>query len=138
MEKRQFLLYSPLQDKRQSMYETLFQAVLDSCTTLGFQPDPITIHVDLEIGLIQSLRAVFGEDFGIQGCFYHLTQATWWIIKDLGLVQLYKTNQDFKLFCGMLHGLAFLPVRDVLAGMDFLRTVDMPGSKDLLDYFDTT
>jgi hypothetical protein len=41
----------------------------------------------------------------------------------LGLVQLYKNDDDFRLFCGMMDGLAFLPVPDLTNGIHLLRTL---------------
>ena len=105
--------FALLQDKRQTTYETLFQAIIDKCTNLGYQPDPISVMVDFEIGLRQALSSVLGDHIHIQGCFYHLSQATWRKIQELGLTDTYKNSDEFKQFCGMLDGLAFLPVRDV-------------------------
>jgi hypothetical protein len=34
-------------------------------------------------------------------------QASWRTIQQLGLVPLYKNDDDFRLFCGMMDGLAF-------------------------------
>jgi hypothetical protein len=39
-----------------------------------------------------------------QGCFYHLTQAPWRQIQQLCLVPLYKNDDDFRVFCGMMDG----------------------------------
>jgi hypothetical protein len=36
-----------------------------------------------------------------------LTQASWRRIQQIGLVPLYKNDDDFRLFCGMMDGLAF-------------------------------
>ena len=119
-------VFALLPDKRRTTYEVLFQAIVDTCTELGYQPDPVSVIVDFEIGLRQSLRAVFGEHLAIQGCFYHLSQATWRKIQELGMVDVYKTNDEFRHFCGMLDGLAFLPVADVPAGLVYLRTVCIP------------
>ncbi|KAH3725549.1 hypothetical protein DPMN_051394 [Dreissena polymorpha] len=41
---------------------------------------------------------------------YHLSQATWREIHELGMVDVYKTNDEFRHFYGMLDVLAFLPV----------------------------
>ena len=37
----------------------------------------------------------------------------------------------------MLDGLAFLPTDDVIAEMDFLKTIISPGLDDLVNYFDS-
>ena len=131
-------VFALLQDKRQTTYETLFQAIIDKCTNLGYQPDPISVMVDFEIGLRQALSSVLGDHIHIQGCFYHLSQATWRKIQELGLTDTYKNSDEFKQFCGMLDGLAFLPVRDVAARMEYIQTLDAPNSEELVTYFDTT
>jgi hypothetical protein len=43
-------------------------------------------------------------------------------IQQLGLVPLYNNDDDFRLFCGMMDGLAFLPVPDLTIGIHLLRT----------------
>jgi hypothetical protein len=57
------------------------------------------------------------------------------------VVPLYKNNDDFRLFCGMMDGLAFLPVPDLTNGIHLLITLcpdDPPEAAELLDYFDST
>ena len=44
-------------------------------------------------------------------------------IQQLGLVPLYNNDDDFRLFCGMVDGLAFLPVPDLTNGIHLLRTL---------------
>ena len=65
--------------------------------------------------MINAVMSSFGPQ--VNGCFYHLTQATWRKIQILGFVQQYKEEKDVKLFCDMLDGLPFLPVDDVPEGM---------------------
>ena len=38
---------------------------------------------------------------------------------DLGLVPLYKSDENVKRFCGMLDGLALCPLDDVTAVMNY-------------------
>ena len=72
------------------------------------------------------------------GCFYHLTQSTFRKLQALGLVALYKDDEEFRHFSGMLDGLAFLPSENVIEGMDILREVCPQEAEPLLDYFDKT
>ena len=54
---------------------------------------------------------------------------------------LYNNDDDFRLFCGMMDGLAFLPVPDLTISIHLLRTLcpdDPPEAVELLDYFDST
>ena len=69
------------------------------------------------------------------------TQASRRQIQQLGLVPLCKNDDDFRVFCGMMDGLAFLPVPDLTNGIHLLRTLctdDPPEAAELLDYFDST
>jgi hypothetical protein len=54
---------------------------------------------------------------------------------------LYNNDDDFRLFCGMMESLAFLPVPYLTNGIHLLRTLcpdDLPEAAELLDYFDST
>ena len=42
-------------------------------------------------------------------------------MQELGKVHRYKTEEEFQHFCGMLDGLAFLPVDDVVDGFEYIR-----------------
>jgi hypothetical protein len=61
-------------------------------------------------------------------------------VQELGLAVAYKVNDEVRLFCGMIDGLAFLPLADVQEGMRYLRchVPQVEGMEDLLDYFDVT
>jgi hypothetical protein len=52
--------------------------------------------------VLRAVTAVFGLHISHQGCFYHLTQASWRKIQQLSLVPLYKNDDDFRVFCGMM------------------------------------
>ena len=47
-------------------------------------------------------------------------QSMWQKIHDLGLQDLYKEDEEFKHFCGMIDALAFLPV-EVAEGMQYIQ-----------------
>ena len=56
-------------------------------------------------------------------------------------MHLYKNDDDFRLFCGMMDGLAFLPVPYFTNGIHLLRTLcpdDPPETAELLDCFAST
>jgi hypothetical protein len=55
----------------------LFQAVIDHCHSMELYIDPTIVVCDFEQGVIKALQTVLGPAIAIQGCFYHLTQATW-------------------------------------------------------------
>ncbi len=71
-------------------------------------------------------------------CFYHLTQSIWRQIQHLGLKNLYESDEGFRLFCGQVDALAFLPPKDVKDGMSYLRSTMPEEAAPLLEYFDST
>ena len=133
------VVYAFLQNKTQSVYEELFRAIIDKCSEYMFYPDPLSVIVDIEISVMNAVRAVLGPHVNIQGCFYHLTQSTWRHIQTLGLVNLYKDSEDVRLFCAKLDALAFLPPADVSVGMAHLRnSIPDVHLEPLVEYFDKT
>ena len=131
-------VYALLSDKSEDTYQELLRAILERCDELGFQPDPTTVITDFERAAINSVKTTFGDDVQVQGCFYHLTQATWRKIQSLGLTTLYRAEEKIRHFVGMLDGLAFLPVSDVPGGMEDLMDNTPDGLENLVRYFDST
>ncbi|KAG1676031.1 hypothetical protein GQR58_014466 [Nymphon striatum] len=105
--------YAFLSGKSQDDYEELLQSIVREYEATGYIPDPLTFVTDFELTAIWALETTFRPHVRCQRCFYHLTQSTWRKIQELGLVELYKTNEDMKLYCGMLDGLGFLPEDEV-------------------------
>ncbi|CAG2208660.1 unnamed protein product [Mytilus edulis] len=108
-------VYAFLPNKNQDTYRELFQSLVDKCQASHLQLNVQTVVTDFEDGVLRAVSAVFGRHINNQGCFYHLTQATWRKIQSLGLVPHYKMSDDFRLFCD-----------------------DPPEAAELLDYFDAT
>ncbi|XP_064469545.1 uncharacterized protein LOC135384264 [Ornithodoros turicata] len=73
-----------------------------------------------------------------EAAFFHLCQSTWANIQQLGLSTRYKEEEEFRHFIGMLDGLAFLPLRDIEAGMLFLKAVAPGEAEAVVAYFDET
>jgi len=72
----------------------------------------MTVVTDFEDSVLRAVTAVFSRHIDHQRCFYHLAQATWRRIQQLGLVPFYRQSDDFRLFCGMVDGLAQLTHQD--------------------------
>jgi len=105
-----------LKNKTESSYEEMLQIVTHKCAERNLFPDPQIINVDFEKAVINAIKTVIGEDVQIQGCFFHLCQSTHRKIQQLGLEQLYRSNEEFSHFCGMIDSLAFLPINDINTG----------------------
>ena len=52
----------------------------------------------------------------------------------MGIVPQYRDDEDFKLFCGELDALAFLPTEDIREGIMYLRGNTPPDVEPLVDY----
>jgi hypothetical protein len=134
-------VYAFLPNKCQDTYRELFQSIVDNCHASNLQLNVQTIIRDFEDAVLRAVTTVFGRHINHQDCFYQLTQASWRKIQQLGLVPLYNSDDDFRLLCGMVDGIAFLPVPDLGNGIHLLRTLcpdDPPEAAELLDYFDST
>ncbi len=73
--------------------------------------------MDIELAIHNAVKTMLG-DVDIKGCFYHLTQSTWRRVQAEGLATEYRENDELKQFVGMIDGLAFLPVDEVVEGID--------------------
>ena len=70
----------------------------------------------------------------------YLTQSTWRKVQSLGLTTAYRSDDRVRYFCGMLDGLALLPIDEVAIGIGYLieNIADVEGLEDLVDYFSST
>jgi len=62
-------------------------------------------------------------------------------VQELGLAPVYRQREDVRHFCGMLDGLAFLPLADLQDGLAYLRQhipQDVDELPQLIAYFDST
>jgi hypothetical protein len=134
-------IYAFLPNKCQDTYRELFQSIVYNCHASTLQLNVQTIITDFEDAVLRAVTVVFDRHINHQGCYYHQIQASWRKIQQLGLVPLYNNDDDFRLFCGMMEDVAFLPVPDLTNGIHLLRTLcrdDPPEAAELLDYFDST
>ncbi|CAN7982682.1 unnamed protein product [Ixodes hexagonus] len=131
-------VYALLSGKSLATYEELFQAIVESCEERGYHRDPTVIISDYEIAAMKAANEVFGEHVTIRGCFFHLCQSTHRKVRELGLLDQYKTDGQFRKLCGMLDGLAFLPPQLVPEGLSYIRGKATTDIGDLLDYLDST
>ena len=116
-------VYTFLPNKNQDTYRELFQALVNRCQANQLQMAVQIVVTDSEDSVLRAVTVVFDRHIDHQGCCYHLSQATWRRKQQLGLVPFYRQSDDFRLFCGIVDGLAFLPVDDLQNGIHLLRTL---------------
>jgi len=85
-----------------SIYEEIFKLILTKCAEHELFPDPTHINIDFEKALISAAQIIFDSNLTIRACFYHLCQSSYRKVQDLGLVKMYKNNDEFSHFCGMM------------------------------------
>lgn len=128
-------------NQSQKTYQELFQSIVNRCKDMNLELNVQIVVTDVVDAVLHAVAAIFGRNISHQGCFYHLTQATWRKIQRLGLMPHYTDSDEFRLFCGMINGLTFLPEEDIINDMHLLRTLcsdEPPECAYLLDYFDRT
>ena len=126
-------MYALLQKQTLKTYTALFQYLMNATNAA-----PLRFVVDFEKAVHVALQAVFGPNINIRGCFYHLTQSTWRKIQFLGKARKYKTDKEFRLYCGQLDALALLPVEMAPEAMLYLRQTAPDDAAELVEYFDST
>lgn len=130
--------YALLQRKDQLTYTHLLRTIMKECADLKVFPDPQTIYMDFEQGVINAIADVLGKEVKTQCCFFHLRQSTYRRVVRLKLTKLYKNNEEFNHFCGMIDALAYLPVKDVKRGISYLQQIVPSKAIPLLTYFNQT
>ena len=106
-------VYASLRNKNQEIYNEPFIAIQDRCNKVVFNVDSTTPWM-------------FLFSYSV-----HLEK-----IQNVGLAQRYREDEDFKLFCGMTDGLAYLPENDVPDGVVYLHDNIPNGLEPILHYFD--
>ena len=116
------LVYCPLTKMSKSTYELLFETFKDVAREKNIEIKVETIRTDFEEASIKATTKVF--DVGIESCFFHLCQAHWRKIQDLGLRQTYIEDSAFSMSCKMMSALVFVSVSDVYnVFSEFLRVI---------------
>ena len=89
-------------------------SIVQPCTDNGFNLKPDIVHVDFEESMMKGIRSIFPAT-NIKYCRFHLGQAWWRKIQNLGLANEYKDSANSEIGKGLtaFFGLAFLPYSDV-------------------------
>ncbi|XP_074641232.1 uncharacterized protein LOC141898982 [Tubulanus polymorphus] len=130
--------YCLLEKKDQATYEEMLQILLDECEQRSIFPEPEVIMADFEKAIHNAVGVLFDNQVQMKGCFFHLTQSVWRKVQQLGLAKQYREDEEFRLFVGMIFGLAFLPVAYVKEGLTYICSVAPDDALELLGYFDAT
>ena len=109
-------VYVFLQRKDQDTDNELFAELTTRAEQMGHYLDPDSIVTDFELAVANTIKIVIGPHVNTKFCFFHLTQNTWKKVQKLGLMVLYRSNDEVRHFIGMLDGTAFLDLGHICSG----------------------
>ncbi|XP_064100295.1 uncharacterized protein LOC135211117 [Macrobrachium nipponense] len=98
---------------------------------------PSSILCDYEKAFHKSFLSVF-RNAEVFGCFFHLSQAVWRKIQDLGLTNLYCTKEEIRQYSKILVALAVVPPDDIINVFESLHDVIPDELDELVFYFEDT
>ncbi|KAK3911699.1 PKS-NRPS hybrid synthetase [Frankliniella fusca] len=109
------MAFALLPDKHESTYTRVLEAIKDVCARQHIRrPGPTTAIMDFEKGLNNAVAVAF-PDTELRLCLFHLKQAAFRKIQQLGLTVQYRDEDDdsIRMAFRQILGVAFVPVEDV-------------------------
>lgn len=101
------MVFCLLADKFMETYSRCFKIIKDKCNHIGYNWCPRAFVVDFEKA-IQNAILLAWPDAAIIGCRFHISQAWWRKIQQLGLTKDYKEKTEVGKWLGYCFGLLFL------------------------------
>ncbi|XP_068237065.1 uncharacterized protein [Palaemon carinicauda] len=127
------MVYMLLQRKS----EELYRRALLQIQCIDNEIAPVSISCDYEKAFHNAFLSVF-NNAEVLGCFFHLSQAVWRKIQDLGLNDLYCGSEEVRKYTKMLVALAFVPPNEIVNVFELLQDVVPDELDDLVLYFEDT
>lgn len=94
--------------------------------------------VDFEKAAINTFREVWPLTYVKACCFFHLSQAVYRKVQEVGLQTRYLNDAELSLLIKMLPALAYLPPQHVVPTFESLKTQFPHEVLPLYDYFENT
>lgn len=101
------LVFCLLKNKASDTYQNCFNLLISKCADLCLQLQPSEIVIDFEKAIHIAVNTVW-ERTKIVGCRFHISQAWWRKIQELGLAKEYKERTEVGKWVGYCFGLLFL------------------------------
>ncbi|XP_053390501.1 uncharacterized protein LOC128553388 [Mercenaria mercenaria] len=108
------LAFCILTRKTRIMYREMFSSICEQAEKRDILVSESQFRVDFEDPCIKAFQDVYPEA-NVECCFFHLTQAHWRKIGDLGLRMRYVEDENFAISLRMFTALAFVPQDAVFA-----------------------
>ena len=129
-------VYALLPDKRKETYTRLFTQIKVWLEPFGLEQFS-SFLVDYEQGAFKAFLELF-PDVNIEGCFFHFCKRLDFKVKQLGLMNKYQSDADFKMRIKKLAALAFIPLEDVVSVYEELADTFEDDEVPVLTYFERT
>lgn len=125
-----------LQSKTKNCYRDMFAVLIETCSRMSLNLEISSIHLDFEIAVHEVIKEFF-PNAEIKGCNFHLAQAWYRKIQQLGLAPTYKEDTPSGRWLKNFFGLMFLgeeEVGDFFAFHMMPECPDGPGFESFADY----
>lgn len=106
------LIYCFLDSKTETTYTRMLAIIKDVLLEKGVTFSPHKVQIDFERAMFNALRAEF-SNVQISGCYFHFGQAIWRRVQNLGLVSLYKSDDNFQRCIHLTSSLPLVPLVEV-------------------------
>jgi hypothetical protein len=129
------LVFALLPNKSSAVYCHMWKFILEKCGEFNLTFEPKEIFVDFEKSMHIAIRETFPL-VKISGCLFHLKQAWYRKLQNLGLAKFYMDRQsEIGKWVKHIFGLPYLPPEDV--GDCFLELMEViPVSENLTKFAD--
>jgi hypothetical protein len=107
------LAFCLLKDKLTETYAKCLTILLNKCKEINLKFQPEEIVIDFEKSIHNAVKSVWNE-VKIIGCRFHISQAWWRKVQELGLSKDYKERTEVGKWIGYCFGLLFLGKKNYL------------------------
>lgn len=130
------LAFCLLRDKRKTTYVNCLRSIVGECAKLQLNLVPKFVVIDFEEAIHSAVSEVW-ENAQIQGCRFHLTQAWWRKIQNIGLSSEYRSgNSEIGKWLTHVFGLPFLNPEEVGDCFAFDLANEQPADNRITEFAD--
>ena len=117
-------------------YRAILRKLLN---VLPAQPPVLSVTADFEAALWQAVREVLGDGVQLRGCAFHIGQALFRKVQELGLQRWYNMDEATNRYCRNVMCLSMLPAMHITPTFDQLnQQCPDDALQQWMDYVDTT
>jgi hypothetical protein len=103
-----------LPNKTEDAYQLMMDAIMKKVNRDGLEDHkPSEFSVDFESTMIKIIKARFPGS-KITGCTFHMRQAVWRKLQEIGLIPFFFNDADFQELVYMIYALSFVPMDKIV------------------------